>query len=157
VRDRFYGADLPAPAGGLAMARAAADDGALAYSIDWVNGSPSDPQPVRATVDSARGPLTAISVSGWALDSAHHAPVGAVYLEIDGAGDYAARYGDAIPDAAPYAADRAYRHTGFDLVMSLPGLTPGTHTLSIKVLSADGRTVWSPPDGIAFRVAPAAP
>jgi hypothetical protein len=124
---------------------------------------PPAPDPALATIDlldgTTAGPATIearynrpIVVRGWALDRATTGPPRAVYLVIDGRYTYRARSGESRPDVAAALGNPAAAGAGFTATLPPGMLTPGPHTLAVRVVATDGSYADSAPEtAIAVR------
>lgn len=91
--------------------------------IDWPNGSPIQPSPLR--------------INGWVLDAGKIEKVEAV---LDGVMRFPLRYGVDRPDVAAAFPDiPGNEHAGFEGMLSLPPLAPGLHELKVVAIDAQGR------------------
>jgi hypothetical protein len=139
VHDRYYGYGRQyAAAGADGLSLAAGGSGTITANVpSGRDFSVPPPAPGLASVS----PGGYIAVLGWALPPpGRSAPRGAV-LSIDGTRDFPAVYGDTGPDG---------RRDGFDGIVYVEGLTPGMHTLSAKLLDADGRSYYAVGDPVPF-------
>lgn len=84
----------------------------------------------------------AYCVTGWAVDSVHHAPAGGVYLVLDGK-DYPLFYGESRPEVASDLHDRRLLNCGFSRLLPAGRLTSGHHLVGLKVLTNDRQAVYS--------------
>lgn len=94
---------------------------------------PAAPQPVKATLKDG-----ALTVTGWAFDVNAGKPAAAVAVSVSVDGkDTFATYGlDSPAPAATYHND-ALKKCGFSAALPLPA---GTYSLTVKVVSADGKS-----------------
>jgi hypothetical protein len=149
VKGLYYGNGRSLAVVSVASLRAAANDG-IVYGMDRLDtGLPPNPLAFPHWYE-----ITTIGVSGWAADTLAHAPVGTVFVTVDD-DDYQAVYGDDRPDIALQMGG-AYLRTGFDIVVQLRNAAPGTHYLTLKIVSADLSSYWEPPQRFAFEI-PALP
>ena len=102
---------------------------APAFAIEKINTRRYRPDAVL----SANGELR---IEGWAFDTSSRRPAAAVEIMIDGV-PQPASYGLDRSDPEPSGCD-ACKETGFVADLSAAGLSPGPHTLGIRVISADG-------------------
>lgn len=102
-------------------------------SIDLVNGQAPAAAPL---VVSATAPVT---LRGWALDGATRGRARAIYILIDGRDIYRATDGYDRPDVARAVGLTAGAKVGFDATLPPELLPPGRHTLSVRIVTADGR------------------
>jgi hypothetical protein len=83
-----------------------------------------------------------LPVEGWAVDSATGKLASAVYLDIDGV-LYPAGYGSARPDVAASLGSASVIGSGFKTAIPQARFGTAEHTLVLRVVSADGRSVAS--------------
>jgi hypothetical protein len=79
----------------------------------------------------------AIKVSGWAVDHPHRKAAAGVDVVVDSV-PFPSVYGAARDDVANYFQRPGYRESGFTADVPAERLTAGAHTLSLRVVSADG-------------------
>jgi phosphoglycerol transferase len=92
--------------------------------------------PCAGVTPAAIDDIGPMSVRGWAVDDRAHRPAGDVDVAID-AQVFAAFYGIDRPDVATKHDNPAYRRTGVLARMSTKALTPGSHAISFRIVSAD--------------------
>jgi len=87
-----------------------------------------------------------LSVSGWAIDGAAREPAGGVYVIIDGK-LFPAIYG--LP--ADIGSDgRSYTDCGYSRLIPIDEIGPGSHQVSIAVITRDGTGYYQPPPPRSF-------
>jgi hypothetical protein len=115
------------------------------YWVDAVNGQP--PRERTPLFVDAQDPIL---VAGWALDVGRRKPAAAVFLTIDGTVDMPGHMGIYRPDLGGRIRTRALRWGGFVGAFGGFVLSPGEHTVALKIVSADGRHAFVSPT--LFRV-----
>lgn len=110
------------------------------FDIDMFNSVPAPltRQPVQASAG------TKLEVSGFGFDSVAQSPGKGLDIVIDGT-PYAAQYGISREDVANYFKAPALALTGFTFSGSSALMTQGTHTLQVRVISADGASYLEGP------------
>ncbi len=83
-----------------------------------------------------------MALRGWALDGATRGRARAIYILIDGRDTYRATDGYDRPDVARAVGLTAGAKVGFDATLPPELLPPGRHTLSVRIVTADGRA-WA--------------
>lgn len=89
-------------------------------------------------------PKTGVLIRGWAVDTIAQRPAAGVAVSIDGGPAIGAEYGLPRDDATRALGDRAYGYTGFVATIPAEALTPGRHTLTLKIIAADARGYYQP-------------
>ncbi len=102
--------------------------------IDTLDGQPAN------QVSSIPRTKSTLQVQGWAIDQGAARPATAVYILIDQHATYRTSYGGARPDVAATLGNPAALNVGFRTTLPSELLPPGTHTLTIRVISADGQS-----------------
>gem|GEM_PF-5656197 len=92
---------------------------------------PSAPHPFKVTLQDGK-----LTVSGWTFDVNAGKPAAAVSVAVDGK-DTFARYGLESPAPVKTYNNPALAKCGFSV--DLP-LVPGTYSLAVKVVAADGKS-----------------
>jgi hypothetical protein len=95
------------------------------------------------------GPL--MSIRGWAVDWPARDLAGGVAVVIDGVPHYT-HYGLENDQAVKYLVSDKYLLSGFNCTVSVSEIGPGTHTISLKVLSRDCKGIYSVPDAFTFEI-----
>jgi hypothetical protein len=86
-----------------------------------------------------------VLIYGWAVDPVRQSTAGGVDIVIDEI-PYRARYGLDRVDVAQALGLARYRKCGFDLLLPVSDLTSGTHSLAVRVISAnEDDTYWEIP------------
>lgn len=98
--------------------------------IDYVNGSPLSDRPIRVAVADE------LIIEGWAVDQSAGTKAAGVDCVIDGL-PYRGHYFVARNDVAEDRGVPDYFESGFQCSMPAGCLTPGEHSLSLRVVSAD--------------------
>ncbi len=124
--------------------------GTTSFSLDSLNdtslaGSP--PMPI-AVMSGA-----AVTLRGWAVDVPNGAAAGGVIVSVD-AVNYQAAYGADRPDVAALLGKPAYRPSGFSITFPAKMLTPGGHTITIKILTNDRKAYYQPDQTITIALGP---
>lgn len=114
---------------------------------------------VNKQVPSAKGPVTVnveqtpqIMVNGWALDKPGQSPAGGVVMVIDGNVEVPTTYGAERSDVAKFLNNPNYTKSGFVGWINVATITKGQHILSFKVLTADKRGYYEPPNKITLAI-----
>jgi hypothetical protein len=115
---------------------------ATSYSIDTIaqDASPivvAAAKPMDVPVVSNRP----VVVAGWAADG--KAAAGGVYVLVDGVHAYAAVYGADRPDVAAAIGGGMYSNTGFTARIPAGALTPGRHSISLRIIDANRTGYYS--------------
>jgi hypothetical protein len=84
-----------------------------------------------------------IHTLGWAVDQQHKAPALTVLIYIDNSRKYQPGYGLDNDQAVEKLHSEKYRPSGFEALIPTEGLSPGWHSLSIKVVSSDGLHLYN--------------
>jgi hypothetical protein len=84
-----------------------------------------------------------VRVRGWAIDFPAGAPASAVLLFVDHSKMYQAIYGLESDEALKQLHDQKYRFSGFGVLIPAKDLSPGKHSLSVKVVSANGLLLFN--------------
>jgi phosphoglycerol transferase len=133
---------------GLAVADAAAVGAELVPATLSMTACKGQPMMVLDQIGTARSPFgdgsvrvsssDELRVSGWAVDHPSKSAANAVDVVIDRT-PFASTYGATRDDVAEYFQRPGYRDTGF--TASIPGsaIAKGEHTLTLRVVAADGR------------------
>ncbi len=85
-----------------------------------------------------------IQIIGWAIDEKMCSYAGGVYVTIDDRIDIPALYGRYREDVAQALGDKNYACSGFVALFSSKVAGKGRHTLSFKVIGADGKGYYVP-------------
>jgi len=93
-----------------------------------------------------------ITLTGWAVDTTAGKAAGGVILVVDDATTFQAIYGIDRPDVAVNLKNDAYRRCGFSATFPASTLTPGRHTITIKIIAADLKSYYAPSREIAIEV-----
>jgi hypothetical protein len=110
------------------------------YIIDVI-GPVTSPMNKTVSVSGAKP----IEVTGWAIDEPAKSVAGNVDVVVDNV-PYTARYGVSRKDVADYLKDAKYELSGFEYSIPPQRLAKGRHTVSIRVVSRDGKTYVQSPD-----------
>jgi hypothetical protein len=124
----------PAPANALRPAPAGAQ---ALVTIDAIGAQPM-PSDTPITVARADYPSGALMITGWSVDPADHGPVRGVIVSVDDRTGTWAEYGSGRNDVSANFGSADYLHSGFIGVVSLRGLDPGMHTLTVRAIARDG-------------------
>jgi hypothetical protein len=123
-------------------------NGATLASIDWCQVMVSRPHSQPVVIP----PASPIFIGGWAIDQAAGGPARGVVVDIDGQTRFLASYGFAGQDVAGRYGDPPYERSRFRAVVPAGTLSPGVHTLTIRVLAADGLHYYSHPQQVRFEI-----
>jgi len=119
------------------------------FFIDALNTtSLLTPPPAPITV-TAGGEIT---LTGWAVDTTAGKAAGGVIFAVDGTTTFQASYGIDRPDVAAVLKNDAYRRSGFSATFPTSTLTPGRHTITIKIIAADLKSYYAPSQEIAIEI-----
>jgi len=108
-------------------------------------------QMVTAPVDHVVSSSPFLVVKGHALDALACSSAGGVFVRIDGQ-MYPAFYGVHTPDIARYYHNKRYLYCGFLFSLPTAALGPGSHSLSVCVISADRRCLFFPAQTTVFKL-----
>ena len=108
------------------------------YYVDWL-GDVELPIGKKQPITVKRS--AQLLLSGYALDQQKKTTAGGVDVSLDGV-PYEASFGADRPDVAQYYKTPEYRNSGFKILIPGDEITPGRHSVSIRVLSSDGKTYW---------------
>lgn len=92
-----------------------------------------------------------IEITGWAVDERAKDVAGGVYVDIDGK-LFPAFYGERKKGIARRFDVPAYEYSGFERAIPTSEIGPGTHTLSIVVLTSDRKRYYLPDREVVFEV-----
>jgi hypothetical protein len=106
-------------------------------NIDLVNGDPQGPPGTIYTIEA--GKEDSVTLQGWVVDENAVKTAGGVFLDIDSKLDVPAIYLLDRNDVAKYFNINDYRFCGFSASVTTSSLSKGLHTLSLKVITADGK------------------
>jgi hypothetical protein len=117
------------------------------YIIDTINGLAinNQKQPIPLSTDKN------LIVSGWAVDGEAKDAAGGVVIAIDEK-LYPSTYGGARPDVADACKTPSYKNSGFKSEIPVSEIGKGLHTLSIKVLTRDGKAYYSAKGKVLFEI-----
>lgn len=93
-----------------------------------------------------------IQITGWAIDEKMRRYAGGVYVTIDDRIDVPALYGRYREDVTQAFGDENYACSGFVAIFSSEVAGKGRHTLSFKVIGADGKGYYVPGQKIVMDV-----
>ena len=102
------------------------------YYLDSIGG-----RPIAPGVTISQTPR--IAITGWAIDRRAGAPASGVEVVIDGQAPVPAAYGYGRGDVAAFYQRPSYLNCGFRARMPASILSIGSHTLTIRVIAADGK------------------
>ena len=117
---------------------------APSYSIDYVDGA-QNPVQAPPTVVGANQNVTA---SGWA--GTPNGLAGGVDVVIDGK-PFKSNYGLERDDVAAATHNPALAKSGYNFSMPASQIGPGTHTLTVRVISSDKQSYYESPT-VTFRI-----
>ncbi len=115
------------------------------FTLDRI-GAAADPLNRRPATTTASA---ATPVDGFGFDPVAMAPGKGVDVLVDGRA-YGTRYGAARQDVASYFKTPALAAVGFSALLPAEAMAPGPHTVSIRVVAADGKGFFESPQ-IAFQ------
>jgi hypothetical protein len=92
-----------------------------------------------------------IDVMGWAVDTEAKASAGGVYVEV-GDERFPASYGLQAAGLVDALGEPGYSDSGFEAKVSVLDVEPGTHELSLVVLSQDRNSYYTVPGVATIRV-----
>ena len=110
------------------------------YSVQTVNGQPAGPDTL-IEID----PSGTVDVTGWAMNGRQNGPARAVFLTIDGTRDLPAVEGLLNDMLGGPVRGRARRWSAFEGSFGGFVLTPGEHTLAVRIVEDDGRHAYASP------------
>lgn len=113
------------------------DASAPLFNIDYLG---AEGQLLGSTVQKVRAHST-LYISGWALDQKNNVMAGAVSVVLDRL-VYPARYGIERPDVAAYFHNSGFARAGFTVSINGTAMTPGRHTLRVRVFATDYSVFW---------------
>ena len=119
---------------------------AAGFFLDRI-GAAIDPRGHPPAVTPA-GQLTVFD--GFGFDAPAKTPAKGVDVVVDG-NAYGTVYGAARPDVASFFKTTALVNVGFRAVLPAGALTPGAHTVLVRVVAADGKGYFDSPT-VAFTV-----
>lgn len=86
------------------------------------------------------------------MDTTAGKAAGGVIFAVDGATTFQASYGIDRPDVAAVLKNDTYRRSGFSATFPTSTLTPGRHTITIKIIAADLKSYYAPSQEIAIEI-----
>ena len=96
-------------------------------------------------------PGAPLLVDGFGFDAAAKLPAKGMDVVIDGKA-FGARYGHARGDVATYFKTPALANTGFRVVLPPEMVGPGSHSVTLRIVAADGKAYdETPPVGFTLR------
>lgn len=118
------------------------------FSLDVLNDtSLAGPPPMPITIASG----VPITLRGWAVDVPNSAAAGGVIISVDAA-NYQATYGMERQDVATALGNPAYRLSGFTITFPANMLAPGSHTITIKILTKDQKSYYQPDQTVTVAI-----
>jgi len=125
------------------------DSGTL-FQIETVNGKTlsGDSYPV-VIVSTGKETFT---ITGWAVDERAQDVASAVFITIDGQSDIPTYYGLDRPDVSTRLNNQNFRYSGYMATFSSAILQKGWHTLSIKIVTRDGMSYYSPEEKVDLMI-----
>ncbi|MDQ6834013.1 MAG: hypothetical protein M3008_11490 [Chloroflexota bacterium] len=133
----------------IALATLNKSAGETFFFIDALNTtSLLTPPPMPIKIASA----AMITITGWAVDTTAEKAAGGVIFAVNDTTTFRATYGIDRPDVAATLKNDAYRRSGFSAAFPAGGLTPGRHTIAIKIIAADLRSYYAPSQGIEIEI-----
>ena len=125
-----------------------ADENNTLYGTDTLAGARLNQQEEPVKIPMSR---PSIRVTGWAVDLPNGKPAGGVYLRIDGE-NFPALYGWRRPDVQNVFKAPFYEFSGFEQAIPTSRIGPGTHELSVLVVTNDRERYYQPIQKITFEV-----
>ena len=110
------------------------------YYVDQIGALPN-PVVERAVEVAASATL---NINGWAADPDARMPLPAIDIVIDSV-PYAATYGMERPDVASYLKRPDLTKSGFLFVVPASQLSPGAHTISLRIVCPDNKSYFEAP------------
>lgn len=110
--------------------------GSTLFSLEAINEIRA-PQPAVPIVVNASKQQT-VTLVGWAVDKQANGAASAVFITVDGKLDIPALYGLDREDVANGFKNPNFRYSGFVASFASSILSKGIHTLSLKIVAADG-------------------
>ena len=105
--------------------------------IDTVNDAIVSEQTSPIVIDLEKEKT--ITISGWALDREANDVGSEVFITIDGRVDIPANYGIDRSDVSDHFENPRFRFSGYMATFSSSIIERGMHTLSVKIVTKDGR------------------
>ncbi len=119
------------------------------FFVDKINDvSLVVPPPMPITINSHGD----IALTGWAVDTAAGSVAGGVIVAVDDKMTFQAAYGIDRPDVATALKSDTYRRCGFRAILPAGSITPGRHTITIKIVAANLRSYYAPAQAIDVQV-----
>jgi len=115
-------------------------------NLDYTDPYPTferHPRHAAYSIAVPSGKDVCIDIEGWAIDFPASSLASAVLLFVDHDKIYQAMYGLENYEAVQELHDPKYRFSGFGALIPTKGLSPGEHSLSIKVVSKDGLALYN--------------
>ncbi len=119
------------------------------FSIDSLNDT-SFSQPPTAPIPVPRS--GSIILRGWAVDTVAGTVAGGVIVSVDATTTMQAVYGVDRQDVADILGNPAYLKSGFNITIPASKLSPGTHTITIKILTNDRKAFYEPDQKVDIQV-----
>lgn len=110
------------------------------YNVDEINGQWDGMKDTYIINSVTEG--EPITVTGWAFDQNARTPAGKLFITIDDKYDIPASYGLDRADVAEYFKEKNYRYSGYTAWISPLTLDRGTHTVSLKIVTADDKSYY---------------
>lgn len=140
--DDYRAGAVPVPPGeGLAAA--------TPFFFDWVVNETGPVRFENRHASIMRG--TKFEISGWAVDGPAGRPAAGVVVVIDGR-EFPATYGSDRQDVGKHFGNQVMAPSGFAVTLKGDDLAPGRHTLTIRVVSADGRGFYAPAETYVLEI-----
>lgn len=116
------------------------------FSIDIINGQ-AIPKSGPVVVNTPQ-----VTMGGWAVDQQAQSEAGGVYVTVDGKMDVPTEYGAERKDVADANKNPRYRNSGFAASIETSTIGKGSHTLGLKILTADKKGYYEPDRKIEIEV-----
>jgi hypothetical protein len=106
------------------------------FFLDAINEIRAPQRDVPIVVNASK--QQTVTLVGWAVDKQANGAASAVFITVDGKLDIPALYGLDREDVANAFKNPNFRYSGFVASFASSILSKGTHTLSLKIVAADG-------------------
>jgi hypothetical protein len=128
-------------AANLATAREVAANGFF-YNLDLIDGQPL--APTKKLLKIAPGENKTLKLIGWAIDPQSKTRAWGMLLTLDGKLDLPVNYGLRRDDLAAFFASDDCQYSGFSADLPAEKLTPGVHSIKLKIFRFGGQEFYQP-------------
>ena len=128
-------------AANLATAREVAANGFF-YNLDLIDGQPL--APTKKLLKIAPGENKTLKLIGWAIDPQSKTRAWGMLLTLDGKLDLPVNYGLRRDDLAAFFANDDCQYSGFSADLPAEKLTPGVHSIKLKIFRFGGQELYQP-------------